>query len=176
MADYGGSNTPDHLKDLWQTPLPLFKALDLEFKFKLDAAASAKNALCTNYLTERDNALKCDWVSDGAIFCNPPYSNPKVWIEKAAIEYQMQLQPIVMLVPSDTSVGWFKLALETVDEVRIITGARISFIPADLKVKGKSNTKGSMLLIWRPFITPRKILTTVDKEYLFNIGDNYLRK
>jgi phage N-6-adenine-methyltransferase len=125
MADYGGSNTPDHLKDLWQTPLPLFKALDLEFEFKLDAAASAKNALCTNYLTERDNALKCGWKSDGAIWCNPPYSNIRPWVEKAAIECQKQLQPIVMLAPSDMSVGWFKLALETIDEVRIITGARV---------------------------------------------------
>ncbi|PHM65508.1 phage N-6-adenine-methyltransferase [Xenorhabdus sp. KJ12.1] len=29
MADFGGSNTPPEFKDLWQTPLPLFKALDL---------------------------------------------------------------------------------------------------------------------------------------------------
>jgi phage N-6-adenine-methyltransferase len=81
-----------------------------------------------------------------------------------------------MLAPSDMSVGWFKLALETVDEVRIITGARVSFIPADLNIKGKSNTKGSMLLIWRPFITPRKLPSLVDKDYLFNIGNNHLRK
>ncbi|MBE8597862.1 phage N-6-adenine-methyltransferase [Xenorhabdus sp. BG5] len=176
MADYGGSNTPKEFKDLWQTPLPLFLALDIEFRFYLDAAADTQNTLCAHYLTERDNALECDWVSHGAIFCNPPYSKISPWIEKAAIECRKQLQPIVMLVPSDTSVGWFKLAMETVDEVRLITGGRISFIPADLNIKGKSNTKGSMFLIWRPFITPRKLLTTVDKEYLFNIGDEQLRK
>ncbi|MGJ0580913.1 DNA N-6-adenine-methyltransferase, partial [Xenorhabdus bovienii] len=63
MSDYGGSNTPKELKDLWQTPLSLFHALDLEFKFKLDAAADAQNTLCAHYLTERDNALECDWES-----------------------------------------------------------------------------------------------------------------
>ncbi|PHM29108.1 phage N-6-adenine-methyltransferase [Xenorhabdus budapestensis] len=175
-ADFGGSNTPPKFKDLWQTPLPLFKALDLEFRFTLDAAASDQNTLCAHYLTERDNALESDWISLGAIWCNPPYSNIRPWIEKAAIECQKQLQPVVMLVPSDFSVGWFKLALETVDEVRIITGGRISFIPAEQKIIGKSNTKGSKILIWRPFITPRKLITTVDKEHLFNIGNNEIRK
>ncbi|MEX0445975.1 phage N-6-adenine-methyltransferase [Xenorhabdus sp. SGI246] len=174
-TDFGGSNTPKELRNLWQTPLSLFKALNLEFKFTLDAAASAQNTLCTRYLTERDNALKCDWVSHGAIFCNPPYSNIKPWVEKAAIECQKQLQPVVMLVPSDTSVGWFKLALETVDEVRLITGGRVQFVPVG-KRKRNSNTKGSVLLIWRPFVTPRRKITTVDKEYLFNIGNNEIRK
>ncbi|MBE8598076.1 phage N-6-adenine-methyltransferase [Xenorhabdus sp. BG5] len=176
MSDFGGSNTPPELKDLWQTPLPLFMALDLEFGFYLDAAADTQNTLCAHYLTERDNALECDWNSYGAIWCNPPYSNIRPWVEKASIECQKQLQPIVMLVPSDTSVGWFKLAYETIDEVRLITGARISFIPAELNIKGKSNTKGSMFLIWRPFITPRRQINTVDKEHLFNIGNEQLRK
>ncbi|KMJ44698.1 adenine methyltransferase [Xenorhabdus khoisanae] len=176
MSDHGGSNTPKELRDLWQTPLPLFLALDLEFGFYLDAAADAQNTLCTNYLTERGNALECDWVSYGSIWCNPPYSNITPWIKKAAIEYRTQCQSIVMLVPADTSVGWFKLAMESVDEVRLITGGRIQFVPADLKIKGKSNTKGSMILIWRPFITPHRKITTVDKEYLFNIGNEQLRK
>ncbi|MCP9270310.1 phage N-6-adenine-methyltransferase [Xenorhabdus sp. XENO-1] len=176
MSDFGGSNTPKEFKDLWQTPLPLFLALDLEFRFYLDAAADAQNTLCTRYLTERDNALECDWESHGAIWCNPPYSNIRPWVEKASIECRKQCQSIVMLVPADTSVGWFKLAMESVDEVRLITGGRIQFVPADIKVKGKSNTKGSMLLIWLPFVTPRRQITTVDKEYPFNISNDQLRK
>ncbi|PHM50182.1 phage N-6-adenine-methyltransferase [Xenorhabdus sp. KK7.4] len=176
MSDFGGSNTPPEFKDLWQTPLPLFKALNLEFKFTLDVAASAQNALCTHYLTERDNALKSDWVSHGAIWCNPPYSHIRPWVEKAAIECQKQLQPVVMLVPSDTSVGWFKLALVTVDEVRLITGGRISFINAETQKTVNGNNKGSLLLIWRPFIKPRKTITTVDRDYLTNIGRELLRK
>ncbi|CDG21016.1 putative methyltransferase [Xenorhabdus poinarii G6] len=174
MTDFGGSNTPKEFKDLWQTPLPLFTALDLEFGFYLDAAASADNTLCSHYLTERDNALECDWLSYGSIWCNPPYSKITPWVEKAAIECR-KLQPIVMLVPADTSVGWFKLAMKTVDEVRLITGGRISFVNAVTQKTVNGNNKGSLLLIWRPFTSPRGIITTVDRDYLIGIGNEQLR-
>ncbi len=69
------SNTPSHDKDCWQTPLWLFDALDIEFGFWLDSAASDKNALCAHWLTEADDALNSEWISHGAIWNNPPYSN-----------------------------------------------------------------------------------------------------
>ncbi|HFT1678526.1 TPA: DNA N-6-adenine-methyltransferase, partial [Providencia stuartii] len=87
-----------------------------------------------------------------------------------------QLQPIVMLVPADTSVGWYESALETVDEVRQITGGRISFINAETKKSVNGNNKGSMLLIWRPYITPRRIINTVNRNYLLNIGNQILNE
>ncbi|MCT8345119.1 phage N-6-adenine-methyltransferase [Photorhabdus kleinii] len=176
MADFGGSNTPKELKDKWQTPIEIFAALDAEFGFYLDAAADNENALCAHYLTERDNALTCDWISYGAIYCNPPYSDISPWVIKAAEQSRRQSQPVVMLVPADTSVGWFKLAMETVDEVRLITAGRISFINAGNGKEKKGNTKGSLLLIWRPFIKPRCIFTIVDKSQLIQIGLNILNE
>ncbi len=175
-ADYGGSHTPKELRDRWQTPLPLFTALDAEFGFYLDAAADKNNALCSHYLTEKDDSLNCDWESYGAIWVNPPYSEIQPWINKAAEQCKMQLQPIVMLIPADTSVGWFNSALETVDEVRLITGGRISFIKAETDKTKNGNTKGSMLLIWRPYIKPRKIINTVDRDELINIGNKILNE
>lgn len=71
-ADYGGSHTPKELRDRWQTPLPLFTALDAEFGFYLDVAADKNNALCSHYLTEKDDSLNCDWESYGAIWINHP--------------------------------------------------------------------------------------------------------
>ncbi len=65
------SNTPAHDKDCWQTPLWLFDALDIEFGFWLDSAASDKNALCAHWLTEADDALNSEWISYGAIWNNP---------------------------------------------------------------------------------------------------------
>lgn len=62
------SNTPAHDKDCWRTPLWLFDALDIEFGFWLDSAASDKNALCAHWLTEADDALNSEWVSHGAIW------------------------------------------------------------------------------------------------------------
>ncbi|EFQ8888166.1 phage N-6-adenine-methyltransferase, partial [Escherichia coli] len=101
------SNTPSHDKDCWQTPLWLFDALDIEFGFWLDSAASDKNALCAHWLTEADDALNSEWISHGAIWNNPPYSNIRPWVEKAAEQCIQQRQTVVMLVPEDMSVGWF---------------------------------------------------------------------
>ncbi|MBG0642111.1 phage N-6-adenine-methyltransferase [Enterobacter kobei] len=84
MTDFGGSTTPQDEKDCWQTPLWVFDALDMEFGFWLDAASSERNALCANFLTERDDSLSREWNSYGAIWCNPPYSDISPWVEKAA--------------------------------------------------------------------------------------------
>lgn len=101
------------------------------------------------------NILKPQWNA------NPPYSNIRPWVEKAAEQCIQQRQTVVMLVPEDMSVGWFSKALESVDEVRIITDGRINFIEPSTGLEKKGNSKGSMLLIWRPFISPRRMFTTV---------------
>uniref|UniRef100_UPI001C5D55FB phage N-6-adenine-methyltransferase n=1 Tax=Proteus terrae TaxID=1574161 RepID=UPI001C5D55FB len=86
------------------------------------------------------------------------------------------LQPIVMLIPADTSVGWFNSTLETVDEVRLITGGRISFINAETKKPVNGNNKGSMFLIWHPYISPRRVINTVNRNYLLNVGNQILNE
>lgn len=166
------SNTLAEAKDCWATPLWLFDALDIEFGFYLDAASSHQNALCAHHLTEQDDSLNSEWESHGAIWCNPPYSAVRPWIEKAAEQCGRQRRAIVMLVPEDMSVGWFSKALESVDEVRIITDGRVNFINATTGKEQKGNSKGSMLLIWRPYIAPRRMFTTVPKHVLMEIGAN----
>ncbi len=113
--------------------------------------------------------------SHGAIWNNPPYSNIRPWVEKAAEQCIQQRQTVVMLVPEDMSVGWFSKALESVDEVRIITDGRINFIEPSTGLEKKGNSKGSILLIWRPFISPRRMFTTVSKAALMAIGQGVRR-
>lgn len=137
--------TPDNIRDLWQTPKEIFKKLNREFNFSLDVAASDKNHLCDQYHTEEDDALNLPWYSSN--WCNPPYSNITPWVEKA-IEQHAQNKTVVMLVPADTSVKWFKLAYESCNEVRFISG-RISFINADTQKPVNGNNKGSVLFIWK---------------------------
>lgn len=164
------SNTPPADRDYWQTPQWLFDALDSEFGFWLDAAASAENALCAHYLSESIDALTHHWSSNGAIWCNPPYSDITPWVEKAAEQCARQHQPVVMLVPCDPSTGWFSKALESVDEVRLITDGRISFVNPATGKKGNGNSKGSMLLIWRPYVRPRQQFTTVPRSLLLALS------
>ena len=45
----------------WETPQELFNALDREFHFTLDAAATAKNAKCSNFFTVARDGLKQNW-------------------------------------------------------------------------------------------------------------------
>lgn len=165
------SHTAVSDKDSWQTPLWLFDALDIEFGFWLDVAASAENALCAHYLSEANDALTHNWSSYGAIWCNPPYSKILPWVEKASEQCRQQRQAVVMLVPEDMSVGWFSKALETADEVRVITDGRINFNNPATGKEQKGNSKGSMLLIWRPFISPRRLITTVKKSALQALND-----
>ena len=139
------SNTPADIKDCWQTPKGLFKTLDNEFNFECDVAASVDNTLCKLWFDEEDSALNNEWYKVN--YLNPPYSNIGPWVDKAIIEHQKG-KTIVMLVPSDTSVQWYKRARETCHEVRFISG-RISFVNAETQKAEGGNNKGSVILVWR---------------------------
>lgn len=164
------SNTPAEHKDCWRTPYAVFAALNAEFNFTLDVAASQTNALCADFFSEADDALCIDWVSDGAIFCNPPYSNIRPWVDKAAEQSRKQSRTVVMLLPADTSTAWFAQALRTADEARFITEGRLSFISAETGKRGSAgNSKGSVLFIWRPWRTTPRGMTTVSRDAIMAV-------
>lgn len=178
-GDYGGSKTPIEQRNLWQTPIPLFVALDAEFCLKLDAAASDDNALCNRYITEEQNTLETPWADylsiPGYAWLNPPYSDITPFVKKAAAESTNQIGT-VMLVPADTSVGWFREAIETASEVRFIVGGRLAFINP---VSGKpvsGNNKGSMLIIWHPYPRTHCQFTTVERDALLKFGARLIAK
>lgn len=61
MADYTGSTTNLAFRDMTQTPLWLFDALNVEFGFQLDVAALPQSALCEKFLTPVIDALTVNW-------------------------------------------------------------------------------------------------------------------
>jgi site-specific DNA-methyltransferase (adenine-specific) len=91
----------------WGTPQAFFDALDEEFQFSLDAAASASNHKCERYYTKKENGLIQRW--SGRVWCNPPYSATMTpaFMQKAAAE-RKNCEVIVMLVPSRTSTQWWR--------------------------------------------------------------------
>ncbi|MFM8117906.1 phage N-6-adenine-methyltransferase [Klebsiella pneumoniae] len=178
-GDYGGSNTPADQRDLWRTPPALFACLNAEFCFQLDAAAAADNALCRKFITAEQNTLETPWADylsiPGYVWLNPPYSDITPFVKKAATESANQIGT-VMLVPADTSVGWFKEAIQTASEVRFITAGRLAFINP---VTGKSvsgNNKGSMLIIWHPYPRTHCRFSTVERDALMNFGARLIAK
>lgn len=68
----------------WCTPQGFFDALNEEFGFVLDAAATDKTAKCSKYFTPETDGLSQSWDFGGAVFCNPPYGREiGKWVQKA---------------------------------------------------------------------------------------------
>lgn len=114
--------------DFWRTNPAMFSALDREFCFGLDAAATADDALCNRFLTPDDDALTTQWpiVETGlepAAFVNPPYSSKggrgrglRAWVDACARERARQ--HVVLVVPSTFATAWARRLRELADEVR----------------------------------------------------------
>lgn len=177
-SDFGGSNTPVEIRDLWQTPMWLWNPLNDKYRFRLDVAASHQNHLCDRYFTIDDDALTKSWDPvDGSIYrpeyasvwCNPPYSETGKWVEKAALEAVDITSAIVMIVPADTSTKWFKFALETCSEIVFLVGGRVNFVRADTQEEVKGNPNGSVLLTWNTAKTINCNLTYLDINELKGI-------
>ncbi|MBN4811665.1 phage N-6-adenine-methyltransferase [Citrobacter braakii] len=178
-GDYGGSKTPLDQRDLWRTPPALFAALDAEFCFQLDAAAAPHNALCRKFITEEQNTLQTPWADyltiPGYTWLNPPYSDITPFVKKAAAESKNQIGT-VMLVPADTSVGWFWEAIQSASEVRFITAGRLAFINPVTGKPVSGNNKGSMIIIWHPYPRTHCHFATVDRDELMTFGAKLLAR
>lgn len=178
-GDYGGSKTPLDQRDLWRTPPALFASLDAEFCFQLDAAAAPHNALCRKFITAEQNTLETPWSDylsiPGYVWLNPPYSDITPFVKKAAAESANQIGT-VMLVPADTSVGWFREAIQTASEVRFITAGRLAFINPVTGKPTSGNNKGSLLIIWKPYPRTHCEFTTVERDTLMAYGNSRLAR
>lgn len=169
-------------RDCWRTPPEIFEALNFEFAFKVDVCASPQNAMLPHFITEQENCLTADWYRhSGQInrtgwyaWMNPPYSNIGPFVQRAA-EMSRAGIGCVMLVMADTSVGWYKTALYTAQEVRFIIGGRLSFINPETEKPGSGNNKGSMLLIWHPFGRGALQVSHVDRDELMQSGRELMK-
>ena len=70
-------------KQDWETPDDLFKELDAEFSFALDACATRESSKCSFYFSLDADGLKAEWATEiilclgiqrAVVWLNPPYS------------------------------------------------------------------------------------------------------
>ncbi len=128
--------------DEYETPPWFYKALDTEFGFTLDPAATVSNAKCQKFYTQAENGLEQTWGGE-RVFCNPPYSQVDAWVRKALAS---PTHCCVMLLPSRTGTDWFFLLQHNHTEIRWLR-KRIQFW-----VNGEpagSPRFDSLLAIWR---------------------------
>ena len=159
---YNGSNTPDIVRDLWSTPYEVVAWMESEYgDYDIDAAASKENAVCEKFYSKETNCLKRWWGSNKHIWLNPPYSNITPFVKKA-IEQMEHNNQIDILLPCDTSTGWFYEAQQRAAEIIWITGevyqedgteysrtGRLAFTSALTGKQVQGNNKGSVIFIMR---------------------------
>lgn len=128
--------------DEWETPQALFDALDAEFGFDMDVAASHENHKKDTYYTIEDDGLAQPWCHTN--WCNPPYSQIALWVEKAALE-RLNGNTTVMLIPSRTDTKWFHAHIYQKQ------GVEIRFIKGRLRFSNSKNSAPfpSMIVIFR---------------------------
>lgn len=94
--------------DEWETPKNFYNELDSKYNFIFDLACSKDNCKTMDGFTIKENALEQDWheITPGWLWCNPPYSKCKEFVDKAWFEMTLGAK-IVMLVPARTDTKWF---------------------------------------------------------------------
>jgi phage N-6-adenine-methyltransferase len=110
----------------WATPQAFYDALDLEFHFTLDAAASKENAKCSQYIDKGQDALNMSWnyfTTGDRVWCNPPYGRSiGKWFAKARAEAARGAL-VVMLAHARTDTQWWHEHVQGIaTEVRFVKG------------------------------------------------------
>ena len=110
----------------WETPDKVFAPLHLEFRFTVDAAATAANAKLPRFWTKETDALVQDWSGE-RIWCNPPYGRYQVGLIRKAAERKAEVA--VLLIPARTDTAAWHDYIFPHAEVRFLRG-RITFVGA----------------------------------------------
>ena len=150
----------------WATPGAIFKPLDEEFQFELDAAADPRNTKCPYWFGISDDALAQDWsaptsygsnaIEDESwpgppwerVWVNPPYGrHVGKWVKKAFDESRKGIT-VVMLLMASTDTHWWHDYVSKATQVRLIRG-RLAFIRND----GHTGPapKGSAVVVFAPW-------------------------
>lgn len=150
--------------DEWSTPQDFYDALDREFCFGVDAAATFENRKCVFFYSQQPenynganlgDALRSDWracsVPPWAHWCNPPYSLCREFVAKAAQE-RLRGVLTVMLIPSRTDTRYFHEHLWDAEKHTTRPGIELRFVKGRLKFGGQKNCAPfpSMVVIFRP--------------------------
>ena len=147
--------TNPEVDDRATTP-DVFEPLDREFGgFTVDVAASPDNTKCDRFYTLDDDGLRQSWAGE-RVWCNPPYSSIRPWVEKAWTE---PATLVVMLLPANrTEQTWWRDLVEPYRDqpgsplrTRFIFG-RLRFLSPGQTVIGPDERPpfGCVLLIWNP--------------------------
>lgn len=147
-------------KDSYRTPSYIVNWAKKAFSVNVDGCATFNNKICERYIGQGGSMgadfLKFEFnlaqnttLGKPRFWVNPPYSNPKPFIERS-IELMQQGYFVVMLLPADKSTKWYQLIQDNATEVIDIVGGRINFLHPVTGEEVKGNNKGSILAVFDP--------------------------
>lgn len=150
--DFGESRVTEKLSDEWQTPDWLFKELNQEFSFDIDLCADHTNSKCDWYGREFLDSFYANketgeftgiegFINGKICFMNPPYSNPKPFIEKAWEDSKHC--KIVCLVKCDPSTKWWSTFWDYKRKCNICHGTGKEVLVPCIKCNGSGHINGS---------------------------------
>lgn len=131
LKDAGHTDKPDWwTADEWSTPQPFVDALVTRYgrPFDLDPCCRSETAKATYYFTKEQDGLAQPW--EGFVWVNPPYSQPRVWVEKAIREVGRQEKGriwVVMLLPAAIDTAWFHDLVLPYGDIEFVRG-RLRFL------------------------------------------------
>lgn len=148
--------TAKEIVDNRATTWAVFSPINRRFQFTIDVAASRENTKCRRHFTPSDDGLLARWSGE-RVWCNPPFSNIREWVEKAWLEWESLSPPesIVMILPANrTEQGWWQDLVEPHRlngdlDVEFLRG-RVRFLaPGEDTIKPNSRPPfGCCLVIW----------------------------
>jgi len=128
----------DPSKNEYGTPPDLWRRLANPVDgFDVDPCSGAESTpIAPTRYTKDDDGLRKPWHGD--VFVNPPWSSngdasaKEQWLSKCRAEAKSDdVDSVVVLLPSDTSAGWFHEHVMAADVVCFYGPGRISFEGAD---------------------------------------------
>lgn len=128
----------------------VFGPLMERFRFTIDVCASSANTKCERFYTAEQNGLARSWAGE-RVWCNPPYSDLRPWVQKAWDESAAT----VMLIPANRTEQPFWQELVEPHRDHYQTRLRVEFLPKRIRFLSPGQTQqtgtppfGCCLLIW----------------------------
>ena len=148
----------------YETPQDFFDAINREFRFMLDVAATVQNAKCKEYFTKENDGLQMDWPPWARVWMNPPYDKSiGLWLKKA-YECSQHGTTVVALIQgrsTDTKM-WHDYVMKAI-EIRFIKD-RLHF---GFNGKSARANISSVIVVFRPYCKGPPRVYSIDTKGKF---------
>lgn len=134
----------------WETPQDFFDALNKEFHFEIDVAASEENFKCGRFYGKESNSLEINWGIWKSIWLNPPYDKSiGLWLRKAYESAQDGCTIVCLIQGRSCDTKWWHDYIMKSSEIRFIKD-RLHF---GLNGKFSRANISSLIVVFRPHCT-----------------------